>query len=504
VTDPQQPTSRRAARDAAQSATGSGRTRAAARGGAGEQATGGAPNRRRIILISSAAAVAFVLLGTGAVFAGEAAGKGATPSSATSGSTSAAPTRTVPSDHVAALSIPTCSISKLASASSLKKLYGAVVDIDSGDVPYSSLDSDAQPPASGEKILTAAAAIADLGPSFRITTKVVDGVTPGSITLVGEGDATLSRKPAGQSVYAGAPTISSLASATLASYNKAHPGVPITQVVLDSSYWDPSDNWDSSVPTSERTGGFLSETTALQVDGDRADPKAQTSPRGTDPVQRAGNAFVAALGALGQTGITTITGEAENGAPTLASVKSQPVSTLVKQMLLQSDNTLAEMLARIISVREDLNGTSSSLTQAIPMALSKYGISTDGLSIEDGSGESPENAVTPLYMAQLLALVRGGKQDLQYVAAGMSLAGKTGSLASRFTGDNSAAVGKIYGKSGSIDGAYTLSGYFTAPDGTTEAFAFFAVGEGISSSAQTALDSLATAAYKCGNNLSNN
>jgi D-alanyl-D-alanine carboxypeptidase/D-alanyl-D-alanine-endopeptidase (penicillin-binding protein 4) len=488
VTDPQQPTSRRAARDAA----------AAPRGRDGGDTADGKLPRARIGLIAAGLAVVFLLLGTGAVFAGVAVGKNSVAVPTPAGTGTNAPTRDVPGGVVAAAVIPTCSISKLASAAALKTLYGSVVNPSTGTSLYTKLDGDAQPPASGEKVLTGAAAIAKLGPNFRITTKVVDGVTPGSITLVGAGDATLSS--GASNVYGGAPTMASLAAKTLAAYNAAHPGVPITQVVLDASYWDPGDNWDNTVPRTELTGGFLSETTALQVDGDRANPQAQISPRGTDPVMHAGQAFAAALGLPG---ISIITGQEENGAPTLASVQSEPVYVLVKQMLLNSDNTLAEMLARIVSVKEALSGSSASLAQAIPTALAKYGLDTGNISVQDGSGESKDNAITPLFMAKFMGLVSEGKNGLQYLAAGLPIAGKSGSLLTRFTGANSVAVGQVHAKPGFIANAYSLSGYVTAKDGTKLSFAFFAVGSGISASANPALDSLATAVYNCGANLTN-
>ncbi len=70
------------------------------------------------------------------------------------------------------------------------------------------------------KLLTAAAALATMGPDFQITTSVVQGSTPGSIVLIGRGDATLSALPPGaESVYRGAPKLADLAAATLAAYN---------------------------------------------------------------------------------------------------------------------------------------------------------------------------------------------------------------------------------------------------------------------------------------------
>jgi D-alanyl-D-alanine carboxypeptidase/D-alanyl-D-alanine-endopeptidase (penicillin-binding protein 4) len=310
---------------------------------------------------------------------------------------------------------------------------------------------------------------------------VLDGVTPGSITLVGQGDPTLSSVPT--NVYAGAPTLASLASKTLAAYNTAHPGVPITQVVLDSSYWDPTDKWVQSDPQSLRTSGYLSYTTALQVDGDRTSPTQQVSPRSADPITAAGNAFVKALGL---TGVSVISGQAENGAPTLASVQSQPVSTLVKQMVLQNDDTLAEQLARIISVKQNLDGASSTLNEAITKALAGFGMSTSSLSVVDGSGESPSNSVPPQYLAKLMALISGGKQNLQYIGLGLGLSGN------------------IHVKSGSLSSVATLAGYFSAPNGTREAFAFFASGTGVGTSTPAKLKSLATAVQACGTNLTEN
>jgi serine-type D-Ala-D-Ala carboxypeptidase/endopeptidase (penicillin-binding protein 4) len=494
VTDPQQPTSRRAARDSASAPTVAFST------GPDGAADDGA--HKRVILIAVAAAVTFLLLGTGAVFIGLATGKSSTPAASPTASTPTPASRAVPADQVAAAGIPTCSISALDSKSTLGKLYASVIKTSGGATIYSALPDDAQAPASDLKILTAAAAIAALGPTFQITTKVVDGVTPGSITLVGEGDPTLSGVAAGGSVYTGAPTMASLAAATLTAYNTAHPGVPITQVVLDSSYWDPTDNWNSAVSRSEQTGGFLSETTALQVDGDRQNPKLQVSPRSSDPVAAAGKAFVAALAALGQSNpITVITGQQEDGAPTLASVKSQPVSVLVKQMLLNNDDTLAESLARIISVKENLDGSSSSIQQAITQALAGYGINTSALSINDGSGESPDSAIPAGFMAQFMSLVDKGKGNMAYVKAGIPLAGRTGGLMGRFSGAASAGVDQVFAMPGSIANAYTLSGYMKAKDGTGLAFAFYAEGNGVSASANAALDALASAVYSCGKNL---
>lgn len=488
MSDLQPPTSRRAAREA--------NTPAAVKRAQSAVAPGDSDGLRltglQRGLIIGAGALVFVLLATGSVFFGISVARNAALHQVLA-PLSTSPTRVVPASKVQPTAIPTCSLDTLASNPALIKLYGSVVETATGNALYSNNDTTGARPASVLKVLTAAAAIAVLGPTYQITTNVdADDSNPGTIVLVGQGDATLSRAAAGHSVYAGAPTLAALATATLTKYNSipANLGIPISHIILDSTYWDPTDNWDSSVPRSEQTGGYLSESTALQVDGDRANPAAQVSPRSTDPVTAAGTAFRTALAAVpggpGASTVTIATGQAEDGAPVLASVQSQPVSTLVKQMLLQSDNTLAEMLARIVSVKENLGGSSSSIQQAITTGLGKYGVDTSGLTIEDGSGESDESQIPPLFMSKFMSLVSQKSDGLQYVAAGIPV------------------VGKYSAKSGVIANAYTISGYTTAADGTGESFTFFAQGTGITSAAQPALTALANAVYTCGKNITNN
>ncbi|HEY4152197.1 MAG TPA: D-alanyl-D-alanine carboxypeptidase [Pseudolysinimonas sp.] len=495
----QQPTSRREVRDASAA-------RAAAKRSGGLAAVFRKHPRAWLF---GALGVAFVLLGTGSVFAGMAVASSRVAAPTAAATT--APPRPTPSAIPTASRLRTCSVTKLAADPRLKTLTGSVVRSDTGEVLW---DHGASTPASTGstlKLLTASAAVSVLTPDFQIATDVVDGSVPGTIVLVGHGDATLSALPVGhESVYAGAPKLSDLAAQAVTAYAALHPGVAINQVVLDASYWNPSDNWNSSVKHSERTQGYLSETTALQVDGDRANPAKQTSPRSTDPIGKAGSAFIAALksadpGGVVSNSVSTSTGSAIAGAAPLGEVKSQPLRTLIKQMLLTSDNTLGEMLARIVSKGSGLDGSLASLQQAIPGALSaSFQIPATGLKVVDGSGESANNRVSPATMTSLLRLIQAGSLNLDVVAAGLSIAGKTGSLASRFTGSNAVARGHVAAKAGWIDTEYSLAGTVTAADGTVLEFTFYAIRSGIKDNAKAALDTLTTAVFRCGDNLSNN
>ncbi len=462
-------------------------------------------SRHRFTILTTALALAFLLAGTGAVYAGIAvSGKPAVstpPQSAGAPEESVTQSRAVPEILPTPVALRTCSVAELADDERFMKLYGSVINADTGEVLYAKRADELKRPGSGLKVLTAVAAIDVLGPDYRLTTQVVDSPVPGSVVLVGGGDATLSRlAPGEESFYPGAPRISELAAQTLAAYNSAHPGVPITEVVLDANYWNPSDSWDAGWKRSEQETGYQSEVTALQVDGDREDPATSTSPRSTDPIGRAGAEFVSALGLEG---VTVREGFAENGAPVLASVQSKTVKTLVKQMLLTSDNTLAEMLARVVSKESGLDGSAASLDKAFSRVLDKYGMDSREVTIRDGSGLSDDNAVSAGFMAEFMIKVADEKK-LKDVFAGLSVAGKTGSLATRFTGDSAVAVGHVYAKTGWLETAYTLSGYIDAEDESRLTFAFYALGEGITEGAKQAIDGLVAGVYACGDNLSNN
>ena len=451
----------------------------------------------------SALGVVFALLATGSVFAGIAVGStradASAPGSATRPSVTPtpAPTRPVPAAIAAATPLRTCSVAAPASDPNLLTLQASVINATTGEVLFDRAGATPSRTASVLKTLTAAAALNVLGPDYRISTKVFSGATPGTVVLVGGGDPTLSALPPGQdSVYRGAPKLSDLAVQA-----QAKSSVPITDIVLDSSFWDPRDNWDPSWERSEQSEGSQPEVTALTVDGGRADPRLQDSPRSSEPIADVGAAFAAELGISGAGHITT--GTAPTGATLLGEVKSQPARALVAYMLPVSDNTLGEYLARQTSKVAGNNGSSASLAQVIPAALAKYGLSTTGVIIRDGSGLSSNNAVPAAFVAQLMAKVSAGHQNLNLVYDALPISGKTGTLAGRFTGANAVARGAVNAKTGWIKTEYALAGVVHATDGTTLAFAFYALGA-INSRTIPALDTITTALFRCGNNLSNN
>ena len=448
--------------------------------------------------LASALAVVFLLLASGAVFAGIATGSRTPTAAAPAPTESAIPPRSQPAAIPAASRLRTCSVASLAADPRLIDLSATVMNAATGETLFDRNGAQPQRTGSVLKVLTAAAALNILGPDTPLTTQVIDGSSPGTIVLKGGGDPTLATTS--NSFYDGAPLIDTLADAAIAKYEELHPDVPITSIVLDSTMWDPADNWDSSWLRKEQTDGYQAEVTALMVDGGRSDPSANVSRRSDDPIADAGQAFA---DAAGLSDVTFSTGAAV-GSTVLAEVKSQPVRTLISQMLLTSDNVLAENLARVVSRVMGLDGSSGSLAQAIPGALVAYEIPTEGLAIRDGSGLSDLNGVPPQFMTQFMIKVYAGEQNLGLIYESLPVSGESGTLAGRFTGANAVARGAVVAKTGWLDTEYSLSGVVTAADGTALAFTFYAIHQGITEGAKEAQDTLATGLYTCGDNLSNN
>lgn len=450
------------------------------------------------VWLFSALGVVFVLLGTGAVFAGTALAPASASSvvAASSPTATTPPPRPTPAAPAAATRLRTCSIAGVVSDPRLGTFEGSVLNAATGEVLFDRAAGTGAATASVMKTLVAATALKDLGPDYQFSTKVYAGSEPGSVVLVGGGDPTLSA--GGNSVYKGAPQLSDLAAQVIGARGADDP--PITTIILDSTMWNNADSWDPSWPANERTLGYQPLIVPLMVDGDRANPAAQASPRSTDPVAAAGKAFAAALGV---SGADISSGSAITSNKLLGEVKSQPVKTLIGQMLPNSDNTLAEMLARVSSKASGADGSAASLTGVVTKALAYYGVTASGLVIKDGSGESKNNSVPPLVVAQLMAKVAAGANGLDVIYNALPVSGKTGTLASRFSGPNAVARGAVNAKTGSIANVYTLGGIVHAADGTALAFAFYAFGN-VKSTAMAAIDTVVTGVFKCGDNLSNN
>ncbi|MFN6315041.1 MAG: D-alanyl-D-alanine carboxypeptidase/D-alanyl-D-alanine-endopeptidase, partial [Rhodoluna sp.] len=391
-----------------------------------------------------------------------------------------------------------CSVADLAADPRLVGLHAQVLNPATNEVLFDIQGDTATQTASVMKLFTATAALQVLGPNYRVQTKVyADLNTPGQIVVVGAGDPTLSRVGVGkESVYKGAPKLSDMA----VQINAWVRATPITSIVLDSSYFT-GPTWGADVPDSERSLGYQSHVTALQIDGDRDNPTLETSPRSVDPVARAGAAIKKAIGPVAETAIIT-QAMAGSKLQQIAVVQSQPISKWIKHMLQVSDNTEAEYLARLVSKHLGYDGSFASVDAAVKAGLIRAGLDPTGLLFKDGSGESENNLVPATFINALLKKILNEEGDLEVIKQALPIAAETGSLANRFKGDNIDAAGKIFAKTGWTKREYSLAGIIKAKDGTDLVFSIASVGE-VNQTTKVAIDNLATGFFRCGNKLSN-
>ncbi len=409
--------------------------------------------------------------------------------------------RPVPAEPVGAQVVRTCSVGKALGARALDNETAIVIDSETGNRLLADNADDAVPMGSVMKLVTATVALDVLGPDGRLTTRVVDGSTAGTVIVVAGGDPTL--RAGGSSVYPGAASISELASQTVSAYQQKHPDSPtITRVLVDLSMFPKDDAWHSTWPQSERTIGYQPLIVPFMVDGDRANPGLQTSPRSTDPAGRAAAAFVAALqqAGNGDGDVTVDYQSAPSNARELASVQSAPVSKLISQMLLNSDNTLAEFLMRAASVQAGFNGGTDSIQQVVLSSLNKHGADMTGGNFVDGSGESKKDVIPPRAMVELVSQIFQGDPQLAMIGDDLPVAGQSGTLASRFTGKASSARGHVQAKTGWINGVYALAGQIETKGNGRLFFVVVARGK-VTSSAMPAIDNLVAGMYSCGTNL---
>ncbi len=393
----------------------------------------------------------------------------------------------------------------------LGKQAGAeVIDPGTGRVLFAQGASDLLQPASTTKLVTAAAALDVLGPSARLRTRVVAGASPGSIVLVGGGDPTLAAGPVPASDYPQPATLKQLAAATARALRAQ--GRRSVRVSYDTSlYSGPplAPGW----PEAYITTGNVTAITPLEVDQGRltpggapqdADDPGNFRPRSADPAAQAASAFAAFLGAdgihvSGQAGQR----KAARHAATLAAVSSPPLSAIVGWMLRESNNVIAENLARQVALREGRPASFSGAAAAVTAAARRLGV-PGGIHLVDGSGLSPQDRIAPAVLAHLVSVAAAGARGrLRAAITGMPVAGFSGTLApgqSVFSGFTARSRGLVRAKTGNLSSVATLAGLVYDASGRVLAFAFMTdqVRPANLGRAADGLDRMASALAGCG------
>ncbi|MCX4963887.1 D-alanyl-D-alanine carboxypeptidase/D-alanyl-D-alanine-endopeptidase [Streptomyces sp. NBC_00654] len=352
----------------------------------------------------------------------------------------------------------------------------AVIDTATGEQLYGHGAATLMTPASTVKIATAAAALSALGPGHRITTTVRASPDLRTVTLVGGGDPTLDKA-----------ALRSLAAGTARALRAK--GVTEADLRYDTSRY--------SGPALHPIGPNenIAPVSALMVDEGRLDRSDRgPAPRTEDPAGDAARAFAGYLGDNGvDTGSEPRAGRAPAASEPVATHRSAPLSGLVERALTNSDNDIAEALARQTALAAGEPADFKGSRRAVTAQLKKLKVPVTGARLADGSGLDRDDRVSAGTLAALLARAADPDHpELRPVLTGLPVAGFSGTLGNRYTG-TSGGTGLIRAKTGTLTGVNALAGTVVDHRGRLLAFAFLASGTPSAAEAEPALDALATA-----------
>jgi D-alanyl-D-alanine carboxypeptidase/D-alanyl-D-alanine-endopeptidase (penicillin-binding protein 4) len=369
-------------------------------------------------------------------------------------------------------------LGKVTSVSVLDALSGRRIFASHADRPTT--------PASTIKLATATAVLSARGADYRIPTRVVAGKGH-SVVLVGGGDPTLTLDD-----------LDALAGRTAEALGKA--GVRKVSVDYDTSLY--------SGPLLHPIGpnNNLAPVTPLMINEARLDDSTHgPAPRAADPAAEAAREFAERLAKQG----VTVHGErhevtAPRHADRLAEHRSAPLSALVERMLTNSDNDLAEALARQTALASGEPASFAGDSRAVLARLKKLRLPVAGAHIADGSGLSHADRIPPRLLTHILVLAGDpDRPELRSILTGLPVAAFSGTLAHRYDDsghgpDFAPGAGLIHAKTGTLTGVNTLAGTVVDADGRLLAFAFMTNGTKDRLAAQDALDHMASTLADCG------
>ncbi|MBM3802581.1 MAG: D-alanyl-D-alanine carboxypeptidase/D-alanyl-D-alanine-endopeptidase [Acidimicrobiia bacterium] len=151
----------------------------------------------------------------------------------------------------------------------------------------------------------------------------------------------------------------------------------------------------------------------------------------------------------------------------LASVKTQPLPESLKIMMKTSQNLYAEMMLRNLGVAATGLGSAETGAAVLRKFLEKAGAPAHGMSLNDGSGLSRKNLVTPESVVRVLQYM-DRHPHREVFADLLPVAGRDGTLKHRMK--KGPAFGRISAKTGAVEFVNALSGYAISGSGERLAF----------------------------------
>lgn len=340
-----------------------------------------------------------------------------------------------------------------------------VVDAQNGRVLCSRAAKRRRILASNTKLFTTAAAIARLGPTARIPTKLfangaIDarGTLHGDLFLQGGGDPTLGTPRfiagylggLGTNLYAlkrqlraaGVERVSGRLYADDTIFDRR-------RGVLDSGY--ATSYWIGPLSGLAFNAGFSGSSPAS---GFAADPAKLAAAKLVRSLRKAG------VGIRRRVGLR----KTPRGARRIGLLRSPQLTKLIDLTNVYSNNFFAETLAKLLGARFGGAGTTKAGVATIHRFARAHGSGTQTV---DGSGLTRSNRASPRQVIDLLLGMWNDPSGEEFIQD-LPLAGVEGTIDDRMRG--TAAYRRCRAKTGTIEGVSALSGYCFNRSGRTIAF----------------------------------
>ena len=147
---------------------------------------------------------------------------------------------------------------------------------------------------------------------------------------------------------------------------------------------------------------------------------------------------------------------------------SEPLSEIIKETNVNSNNLYAEALFRYLGTRYTLPGTIHNSQDLLRDFWRRRGVNVQNAIIKDGCGLAPQDAVSAKAFVQLLSFMARSNNKEAWIAS-LPVSGQSGTLKSLCP--KTELEGRIHAKSGTIAGTKNFAGYVDMPNGETWVFA---------------------------------
>ncbi len=329
-------------------------------------------------------------------------------------------------------------------------------------------------PASNEKLVTSAAALAAWTAAHRFGTQLFlpatgpdqAGVLAGNVYLKGLGDPSLST-----SAYQSAEL--HIQTSNVRDFVARLQALGVTKitgrVVADDGYFDGSRTVASWRPTMTAYCGPLSALTLNEGVGPSGHYVA-------DPSLWAANKLTSLLRAAGIAVTHTAAHGTVPATATLAYTESSArLGSLLAAMNKPSDNFIAEELCKGLGASFAGSGATAAGTKVAVLFLKSCDL-TGGFRIRDGSGLSYQDKLSAHAIIRVLG-VMAGRSDFSTFWNSLPVAGVDGTLKDRMRGTR--AAGNVHAKTGTLSAASSLSGYVTSANHHALTFSILMNGSGL-------------------------